>query len=106
MSYEPTLIIRKKDFNKIIHELEKEQYDDDVDKVRVAEYLLEINIKKPIKFDDLELVLCSPVYSSFNALVRERLKKGGLISERIGSTNYKHNCSAWNVCLTCSNIIL
>lgn len=79
MSYEPILIIRKKDLNKILPELEKEQYDTDADTVRVAEYLLRVNrIRKTIKFDDLELVLCDPIYSSFNALVRERLKKGGV----------------------------
>ena len=73
MSYEPTLIIRKKDLDKAIPILENEQYSSDEDTVKVAEYLLEVSKYETKKFDDLELVLCSPEFSSFNRSVRERL---------------------------------
>jgi hypothetical protein len=73
MSYKPTLIIRKKDLDKALPILEKEQYSADEDTVKVAEYLLEVSKYETKKFDDLELVLCSPEFSSFNMSVRERL---------------------------------
>lgn len=73
MSYEPTLIIRKKDLDKALPILENEQYSADEDIVKVAEYLLEVSKYETKKFDDLELVLCSPEFSSFNRSVRERL---------------------------------
>ena len=73
MSYEPTLIIRKKDLDKALPILEEEQYSADEDAVKVAEYLLQVSKYETKKFDDLELVLCSPEFSSFNRLVRERL---------------------------------
>ena len=73
MSYEPTLIIRKKDLDKVHQILEKEQYSANEDTAKVSEYLLEVSKYKTIKFDDLELVLCSPNYSAFNRVVRERL---------------------------------
>ena len=73
MSYEPTLIIRKKDLDKVHQILEKEQYSANEDTSKVAAYLLEVSKYETIKFDDLELVLCSPNYSAFNRAVRERL---------------------------------
>lgn len=73
MSYEPTLIIRKKDLDKVHQILEEEQYSANEDTTKVAVYLLEVSKYKTIKFDDLELVLCSPEFSSFNRSVRERL---------------------------------
>jgi hypothetical protein len=73
MSYEPTLIIRKKDLDKALPILENEQYSADEDTVKVAEYLLKVSKYETKKFDDLELVLCSPEFSSFNRSVRERL---------------------------------
>jgi hypothetical protein len=73
MSYEPTLIIRKKDLDKALSILENEQYSADEDTVKVAEYLLEVSKYETKKFDDLELVLCSPEFSSFNRSVRKRL---------------------------------
>lgn len=73
MSYEPTLIIRKKDLEKALLILENEQYSADEDTVKVAEYLLEVSKYETKKFDDLELVICSPEFSSFNRLVRKRL---------------------------------
>lgn len=73
MSYEPTLIIRKKDLDKVLPILENEQYSANEDTVRVAKYLLQVSGHQTIKFDDLELVLCSPEFTSFNKLIRERL---------------------------------
>lgn len=73
MSYEPTLIIRKKDLDKALPILEEEQYSADEDTVKVAKYLLQVSKYETQKFDDLELVLCSPEFSSFNNSVRERL---------------------------------
>lgn len=77
MSYIPSLIIRKKDLNtkKSIEILESEQYCGDDDKERVAKYLLDVNEYEPIKFDELELLLCQPESSSFNGLVREKLRE-------------------------------
>lgn len=76
MSYEPTLIIRKSDLNtkEVIKNLESEQYCGDDDKERVAKYLLGVNEYKTIKFDDVELVLCYPELTSFNGLVRSKLR--------------------------------
>ena len=73
MSYEPTLIIRKKDLDKVHPILEKEQYSLNEELSKVAEYLLVVSKYETKKFDDLELVLCTPEYSSFNRSVRERL---------------------------------
>ena len=73
MSYEPTLIIRKKDLDKVHQILEEKQYSANEDTAKIAEYLLEVSKYKTIKFDDLELVLCSPNYSAFNRAVREHL---------------------------------
>jgi hypothetical protein len=73
MSYEPTLIIRKKDLDKALPILEEEQYSADKETERVAKYLLQVAKYETKKFDDLELVLCSPEFTSFNRLVRERL---------------------------------
>ena len=73
MSYEPTLIIRKKDLDKVQPILENEQYSLNEDTAKVAEYLLVVSKYETKKFDDLELVLCSPEFSSFNRSVREHL---------------------------------
>lgn len=80
MSYEPTLIIRKSDLNKkeIIETLESEQYSGDSDVEEVAQYLLRVNRYTTIKFDDLELVLCNPEFTSFNGLVRNKLRELGI----------------------------
>lgn len=42
MSYEPTLIIRKKDLDKALPILEEEQYSADEETERVAKYLLQV----------------------------------------------------------------
>jgi hypothetical protein len=73
MSYEPTLIIRKKDLDKILPILEDEQYSDNPKIEEVALYLLQTAKYEIIKFDDLELVSCTPETSNFNYLVRKRL---------------------------------
>lgn len=73
MSYEPTLIIRKKDLDKTLPILEEEQWSADKDIEKVAKYLLQVSKYDVIKFDELELVLCFPEFTSFNRLVRERL---------------------------------
>jgi hypothetical protein len=77
MSYEPTLIIRKKDLNtkKVIQLLETEQYCGDDEKEKIAQYLLKVNEYGTIKFDDVELVLCTPEFTSFNGLIREKLRE-------------------------------
>ena len=73
MSYEPTLLIRKKDLDKTLPILEEEQWSLDKDIEEVANYLLQVSKYDVIKFDELELVLCSPELTSFNLLIRERL---------------------------------
>lgn len=77
MSYEPTLIIKKKDLNskKVVELLEKEQYSKIEEKANVAEYLLEVNQRQTIKFDELEIVICRPELTTFNRLVRQKLQK-------------------------------
>lgn len=77
MSFEPTLIIRKRDLNskKVIQILEKEQYCGDEKKEKVAEYLLRVNRSGTFSFDNVELVLCQPEYTWFNKLVRYKLTK-------------------------------
>ena len=75
MSFEPTLILRKKDLEKSISILEKEQYSGDDDIVRVAEYLLNVNTYETVKFDELELVVCQPRLPRFNSLVRDKLRE-------------------------------
>lgn len=75
MSFEPTLIIRKKDLEKSIHILEKEVYSGDDDTVKVARYLIDVNNYDTIKFAELELVICQPELTGFNSLVRDKLIK-------------------------------
>lgn len=73
MGYEPKLIIRKSDLDKVLPILEEEQYSNDEETEKVAKYLLQVSKYKKIKFDDLELLLCAPEHASFNMLVRQRL---------------------------------
>lgn len=73
MSFEPRIILRKRDLENSISILEKEQYSDHNDTVRVAEYLLSVNTYPTIKFDELELVICQPELTGFNSLVRDKL---------------------------------
>ena len=82
MSYEPTLIIKYDDLKKIQSELEEEQYSENTDNKRIAEYLLDC-----IRLDDMRycpeflgtrIVVCEPEFTSFNSLVRERLDEGNV----------------------------
>jgi hypothetical protein len=82
MSYEPTLIIKYDDLKKIKDDLFVEQYSDNSDVKRIADYLLDC-----IRLDDLRyypeflgtrIVVCEPEFTSFNSLVRERLDEGGV----------------------------
>lgn len=77
MGYEPTLIIRKKDLNslRVIEILKKEIYCGDNEKEEIAEYLLKVSRYKGIEFDDLQLVLCTPEFPSFNGKIRRKLKE-------------------------------
>ena len=77
MSYEPTVIIRKKDLNtkKVIELLEKEECCGNEEKENIAKYLLKVNQYETVKFGKLELVLCKPEFTSFNASIREKLRK-------------------------------
>lgn len=80
MSYEPTLIIKYDDLNKIKHELEKEQYSNNVDIKRVANYLLDCisleDLRYYPEFLGTRIVVCEPELTSFSSLVRERLDDG------------------------------
>lgn len=73
MSYEPTLIIRKQQLAKHENLLEQEQWSADEETEKVAKFLLQVNGYETIKFDDLELVICNPEFTSFNLAVRSKL---------------------------------
>lgn len=77
MSYEPTLIIRKKDLDKAVPilKLGQEQYVGNEEYLEVINFLLRVSKFEPVKFDDLELILCQPQLHEFNKNVREHLKK-------------------------------
>lgn len=83
MSYEPTLVILKKDLKKQEDLLENGdwQYKDKNDEKigeegkTVMEYLQDVNRRKTIIIGKVELVLCSPCFSSFNKAVREKLQE-------------------------------
>ena len=79
MGYEPTLIIRKKDLERAVDILEREQDSQDGITADVAKYLLRVFEKNQVvTFGRLELVLCQPDLSPFNLSVRERLKALGI----------------------------
>jgi len=74
MSYEPNLIIRRKDLEKALPSLIERRWSTDEDTQHIAKYLMYVLDKHMvIKFDDLELVLCKPELTSFNKLVRDCL---------------------------------
>lgn len=75
MSYEPRLIIRKAQLDKNKEVFEEEQYSTNEDVATVAKFLLEVNEYETIKFDELELVLCSPELTGFNKRVRAKLEE-------------------------------
>jgi hypothetical protein len=80
MSYEPTLIIKYDDLKKIEKELEEEQYSENADVKRIALFLLEeLKYEKLLpKFEGTTIIMSRPEFTTFNALVRERLDEGGV----------------------------
>jgi hypothetical protein len=80
MSYTPTLIIKYDDLKNIASELIEEQYSDNDDISKIARYLLDCiwldDMSYYPEFLGTRIVLCEPEFSSFNALVRERLDEG------------------------------
>lgn len=80
MSYEPTLIIKYDDLKRIKPELEEEQYSENTDVKRIAEYLLGCTYLDDMRyypeFLGTRIVVCEPEFSTFNSLVRERLDEG------------------------------
>ncbi len=81
MSYEPTIIIKCSDLEKNIESFELERYvlDCESDEYKVLEYLYDVYEKHDrVKIDDVEIVLCMPEFSSFNALVRKKLDYWGV----------------------------
>ena len=84
MSYEPTLIISKEDLNKHQDLFENGIWQYGADKKdeatrggeegkTVMEYLNAVYLQKPITVRGVELVICSPTFSSFNKLIRNKL---------------------------------
>jgi hypothetical protein len=80
MSYEPILVIKKTDLDKHSKSFEKFwEWENNKDEKRVMEYLKEVYEKYDrVKIDDIELILCTPEFSSFNSLVREKLEEWGV----------------------------
>lgn len=82
MSYEPTLVILKKDLEKhqdlIVDGDWQYKINDKEDKgeegLTVMEYLRDLYVKdKSVKVGGVELLLCTPTFSTFNRKVREKL---------------------------------
>lgn len=80
MSYEPTLIIKYDSLKKIEKELEAEQYSPNSDIERIALFLLEeLKHEKLLpEFEGTKIIMSKPEFTSFNALVRERLDEGNV----------------------------
>lgn len=84
MSYEPTLLIIKKDLDKhnelLIDGVWQYQNNNKEEKgeegLTVMEYIRDVYEKhKPIKIAGIELFLCTPTFSSFNKSVRKKLEE-------------------------------
>ena len=84
MSYEPTLVILKKDLDKHRDLIvdgdwqykisDKEQRGEDG--LTVMEYIKDVyTTNKPVKVGGVELLLCEPCFTSFNDKVREKLEE-------------------------------
>jgi len=82
MSYEPTLVILKKDLDKHEKLITNGNwlYDGSDEKTRggeegktVMEYIKEVYEQKPTIVGGLELLVCSPCFSSYNKKIREKL---------------------------------
>jgi len=73
MSYVPMLVINKKQLDKQIIRLEKEECDKGEDVKEVARFLIKVANYESINFDGLELVICTPEFTGFNLGVRLKL---------------------------------
>jgi len=80
MSYEPSLLIKFSDLKRIEKELVEEQYSDNTDVERIANFLLEDLKHENLlpEFEGTKVVLTKPEFTSFNSLVRERLDEGNV----------------------------
>jgi hypothetical protein len=83
MSYQPILVILKKDLDKhkelIVDGVWQYSISDEEQRgeegLTVMEYLKSLYEHKPLKIGGVELILCAPCLSSFNGKVREKLKE-------------------------------
>jgi len=80
MSYTPTIVINKKEFDKHADKFERDwEWVDDDELERVMRYLKFVYQKHDVvKIKDVELILCEPEFSSFNADVRTKLSEWGV----------------------------
>lgn len=80
MSYTPTIVINKKDLDKHSDKLENEwEWLHDEDLQAVMKYLNFVyNQHDVVKIGGMELLLCEPEFSSFNADVRDKLSEWGV----------------------------
>lgn len=78
MSYEPTLIIKKKDLEKHRRLFEEEQWSGETDTEKIAKFLLDVLENDTIEFmvgkEKLELHICNPELTGFNSTVRDKLR--------------------------------
>ena len=72
MSYEPTIIVERKDLIQIEDELQRLA---DLEDDRVAKYLCEILRDEPCDFKNMQLDIFQPECSGFNLKVREWLSE-------------------------------
>lgn len=73
MSYTPHLLINKKDLQDNLNLIYSEQESKDVNISHVAKYLITALQGQPMKFGELELIMCQPEMTEFNMLVRKYL---------------------------------
>ena len=80
MSYEPTLVIKKSDLDRHSEKFEKSwEWEYDEYEKAIMAYLKHVYENHDrVKIDDIELILCTPEFSSFNRLIRERLSEWGV----------------------------
>jgi hypothetical protein len=72
MSYTPKILINRKELAQKQERLEQlvNEYKNDA---KISSYLLDVLNDPPMKFGDLELVLCQPEFTDFNQRVRDFL---------------------------------
>lgn len=77
MSYEPTLVIKKIDLDKHSSKFERFwEWENNEDEKKIMEYLKYVyEVHDRVKIDEIELILCTPEFSYFNKLVREKLSE-------------------------------